>query len=310
MHSNAFDQRLVTDREEIDSSLRRLLVCTPRPGLPGHDFSHAKASLLETIRYATFGPAKRIRPLLALRVGRLLKSDLEVVLRAALAVEIIHCASLIIDDLPCMDNAECRRGRPAVHVRFGESKAILAAFSMVALAADSVIPDNPVDRSQLTYIVRFQHRLLRVLSCDALIGGQAWDLECRGYERRQKAESLASLKTAPLFELAAMAGCISSRSSDCEQVLEFARAFGVLFQLVNDLSDGNPLPGAPVQSQLSRVYKLLEGLGAEAEELVYMVEHLVKQLPDPTQSSLVIRSREGRAFLPGVDAPREPEIQS
>jgi geranylgeranyl diphosphate synthase, type II len=310
MHLNSFDQRLVTDREEIDSSLRRLLVCPPHSGRTGQDFSDARASLLETIQYATLGPAKRIRPLLAFRVARLLKTEMEFVLKAALAVEIIHCASLIIDDLPCMDNAECRRGRPAVHIRFGESRAILAAFSMVALAADSVIPRKPVDASQLAHTVRFQHRLLQVLSCDALIGGQAWDLECKEYQRRKKAESLSSLKTAPLFELAAMAGCISSEGSDCQRVLEFARAFGVLFQLVNDLSDGNELPGAPVQSQLSRVYKLLEGFGAEADELIHMVEHLMKPLPDATQSNSVMPSRERSIFLSRGEGPREPEIQS
>lgn len=288
MNSNNLDVRLATERKQIDDALRRLLISTNGPQLACQGFSHAKTTLREAIEYATLGAGKRIRPLLALRVARLLKAETEFVLKAALAVELIHCASLIIDDLPCMDNAEFRRGKPAVHVRFGEPMAILAAFSMVGLAADSVVV-GAATFVQLSRLVEFQRQLLQVLGCNALAGGQAWDLELNDSQRRQKAQLLASRKTAPLFELAAGAGCVSSEeSAEChERIREFATAFGILFQLINDLHDAN-IPQAVLRDQIAWVRELLNGFGPDSGELVHFANHLIAHVPNRQTPNLRI----------------------
>ena len=87
------------------------------------------------MQYSVLGCGQRLRPILSLRTARALDCEGPNPLRPAAAVELLHCASLIIDDLPCMDNDSVRRNRASVHVQFGEATAILAAFALVALAA-------------------------------------------------------------------------------------------------------------------------------------------------------------------------------
>ena len=104
----------------------------------------------EAMRYAVLGAAQRVRPILALRVARLFDAPQDHTLCAAAAVELLHCASLIVD-LPCMDDASFRRNRVAVHIRYGEATAVLAAFGLVALAARSLVENSFVEtyRSRL-----------------------------------------------------------------------------------------------------------------------------------------------------------------
>jgi len=279
--SNEFALRMAAEREQIGDCLRRLLASPPNEASRSRQENYkTKVRLREAIQHATLGPGKRIRPLLALRVARLLNANTDFVFRAAVAVELIHCASLVIDDLPCMDNAKLRRGRPAVHVGFGEATAILAAFSMIALAAEAVIPRGDTDAAQLMRLLQFQRRLLETLGCDSLTGGQAWDLELSEGQRRRHAESLANQKTAPLFELAARAGCVSSEQSpECHaQVLDFALEFGVLYQLIDDWQDGNKHSKKLLQNQVVRVRERFDELGASAGELAHFLNHALAQV--------------------------------
>ena len=105
-------------RQRVEAALRRLVV-------PG------RADAVEAaIESSLFAPAKRLRPVLALLVAEVLKGDPEAVLPAGCAIEMVHTASLILDDLPSMDDAKTRRGRPTCHVPHGEATAILAAFAL------------------------------------------------------------------------------------------------------------------------------------------------------------------------------------
>jgi geranylgeranyl pyrophosphate synthase len=237
---------------------------------------HASEDIGAAMREAVFSGGKRIRPLLALRVARILNSDAELALRAAAAVELAHCASLVIDDLPCMDNASHRRGRPALHARFGEPQSILAAFALIALAADSVVSDIR-NGEELAQLVAFQRRLLQTLNCNALIGGQAWDLKMTHRERREQARPLATSKTTPLFELAVWAGAVSGvgLSSRLAQLHQLAQALGLLFQAVDDFVDAD----AGEQDLLQQLHDLrvqLQDLGPKGEELQALVNHLVR----------------------------------
>jgi geranylgeranyl pyrophosphate synthase len=226
--------------------------------LPG---AHDSDRVAQCMRYAVFGGAQRVRPMLSLRTARLLRAETPAVLRAAAATELIHCASLIIDDLPCMDNASTRRGRPSAHAQFGESIAVLSAFALVALAARSTM-DPIAANGSAAGLAKFQWALLGVLDPGSLIRGQALDL--------------TDLKTVPLFELAVEAGGVSSREYDRleDPLRKFARQYGFAFQVTDDYLDGDlhDVNGALGEIEVARDYA--ESFGARGRELVEIVDYL------------------------------------
>jgi len=156
----------------------------------------------------------------------MLRAESSHVLRAAAAVELMHAASLVVDDLPCMDDERWRRGRASTHIEFGESTALLAAFGLVALAARCVV-EVPCRPREARRLQAFQARLLRTLDAGELLEGQELDL--------------ADLKTGPLFELAVEAGVVSAEVSPGQraQLRAFGRAYGRAFQAMDDLADGD-----------------------------------------------------------------------
>ena len=161
------DEQLANDRSIVNRYLERVFACDPAS-------SHGVVQ--EAMRYAVLGSAQRIRPILTMRVARLLGVPCDLTIRAAAAVELLHCASLVVDDLPCMDDSAERRRKPAVHARYGESTALLAAFGLVALSARSVV-DCSAGRDDLGRLLKFQIQLLRSLDCSGLLAGQALDLQ-------------------------------------------------------------------------------------------------------------------------------------
>ena len=227
------------DRATIDKELEELLA------------GPSQGPVREAMRYAVLSGGQRVRPLLALRIARLLGTQAREALVPAMSVEMFHCASLIIDDLPCMDDELMRRSRPCTHVVYGEATAILAAFSLVALAARSVI-----------HLPRYQKKLLGALDCNALIAGQSLNL--------------TDLKTVPLFEVAVQAGgAVSPKFAEHEHTLmRFAREFGQAFQLTDDLIDGDLMDPAPVLSQLESARTVASALGERSHELLELVEYL------------------------------------
>lgn len=251
----------LTDREKIERELDALL--------PEATSDNVVA---QAIRYAVFGGAQRVRPLLSLRVARLLGAETHAVLRAAVATELIHCASLIIDDLPCMDDAAMRRDRPSVHVKFGEPTAILAGFAMVALAARTVM-DPIVANGSAARLARFQWTLLGVLDAGALIKGQALDLESAAPAR---SALITELKTVPLFELAVEAGGVSSPDYDRleSRLRRFARQYGIAFQMTDDYLDRDLDVPEQALRAVGRARDLAEALGAPRNELGELVDYL------------------------------------
>jgi len=223
----------------------------------------------KAMEYAVMGQAQRVRPILALRVARMLRAETENTLRAAAAVELIHSASLIIDDLPCMDNESIRRGRPAVHLQYGEPTAILAAFSMVAMAARVVITG-----SSGLGLQRFQLELLKTLDCSSLIGGQSMDLALVGDERNAQRSAVNDMKTAPLFQLAVEAGCVSHPEGVPRELEAFGRHFGVAFQLTDDFLDGELDDRKILDETYEQCRASLQYYGAHAEPLLELVQYL------------------------------------
>lgn len=253
------------DRELIDGELSLLLRHKTMPeGGPVH----------EAMRYAVLGGGQRLRPVLAVRTGRLAGAEERLALRAGAAVEILHCASLIIDDLPCMDDEQERRGRMTVHVAFGEATAVLAAFGLVALAARSVVED--VAPGDLGRALDFQRRLLEVLDCGGLIAGQAMDLQLVGASRDAQRDRLTELKTVPLFQLAVEAGLAFGDATPDEEreLIRFGRNFGLAYQMMDDLLDGEESSPDRMVEQSERVLECLRPFGGDAYPLEELIHYL------------------------------------
>lgn len=230
------------------------------------------------MEYATFGPGQRLRPILAMRIARALGIESALTIRAAAAVELLHCASLIVDDLPCMDDDRQRRGRPATHVVYGESTALLAAFGLVGLAGRSLLTLR-FHPSSAGAILAFQARLLGVLDLAGLCEGQDMDLRLQGDERALLRSRINELKTVPLFELAGYAGSLplNPESPSALAAVEFTRAFGRAYQFVDDFLDGEILGRNRALSSVRKCRTLLDYF-QPAPELYELIDLLEQRL--------------------------------
>ena len=191
--------------------------------------------------YTLHAPSKRVRPVLTLLATEIVGGDASRAIPAAAAVELVHTASLILDDLPAMDDAPLRRGRPSNHREFGEAMAILAAFGLLNVAFGTLAAEYPPPlTSRLTKL------LSDAVGIDGLIGGQALDLLATEQEVGfEMLERIHRGKTGTLFSAAAVSGALVADGS-AEEVARldaFARNLGLAFQIVDDLLDvqGDPL---------------------------------------------------------------------
>jgi geranylgeranyl diphosphate synthase type II len=237
------------------------------------------------MHYALTGPGKRVRPVLTLVVAELFGQRAEPVLDVACAVEMVHACSLVLDDLPAMDDARLRRGRPTVHREFGEAVALLAALALLNRAYALV-----AEAAHRLSLARYTgedmvHHLAAAIGSGGLIGGQALDLASRPEELDlELLEYIHSHKTGALFmaagELGAMAA--DARRRDLDLVARFAKNLGLAFQISDDLLDVLATPeetGKDAGQDAAKVtfVKLLGVEGArtlEAELLVFAVESL------------------------------------
>jgi geranylgeranyl diphosphate synthase type II len=191
------------------------------------------------IEDSLFAPAKRLRPILTLLVAELLRGDTEAVLPAACAVEMIHTASLILDDLPSMDDARIRRGRPTCHVVHGEATAILTAFALMNRAFGLLAEgwNGGPDAAARSAIAQ---DLARAIGLDGVIAGQQADLSMAGRALDfATLEFIHSRKTGALFTAAADLGAVGSRAQPGERaaILAYAKNLGLAFQIVDDVID-------------------------------------------------------------------------
>ncbi len=204
--------------------------------LPVHDDPEKR--LTEAARYATLSGGKRIRPFLVAASAELFNVTPAFALRVAAAVEMVHCYSLIHDDLPAMDNDDLRRGLPTCHVKFDEATAILAGDALVTKAfevlANPATHTDPRVRSDLIL------ELARAAGMEGMVGGQMLDLmaEHRALEM-EEITRLQRMKTGALIAYCCEAGPILGKSSDsARQALRaYAHDLGLAFQIVDDLLD-------------------------------------------------------------------------
>lgn len=194
----------------------------------------------QAMAYTVHAPSKRVRPVLTLLCAELCGGGAARAVPAASVVELVHAASLILDDLPCMDDAPIRRGRKANHRVFGEAIAILAAFGLLNLASGALAREYEPQLS-----VRLASLLSDAIGIDGLIGGQALDLLAT--DRQISFEVLERIhrgKTGALFSASATAGALTAGAGpDAVAALAaFAKNLGLAFQIIDDLLDveGNP----------------------------------------------------------------------
>jgi geranylgeranyl diphosphate synthase, type II len=186
--------------------------------------------LAAAVQYAVFPGGARIRPRLCLAVACACGQDDPAVANAAAAsIELLHCASLIHDDLPCFDNAPTRRGKPSVHRAFGERLAVLAGDALIVLAFESLAKGVAALPHRLPSLLMIISRSVGMPT--GIAAGQAW--EC---EDRVSLSAYQQAKTGALFAAAAMAGAASA-GADPDAWRLFGERLGEAYQVADDLRD-------------------------------------------------------------------------
>jgi farnesyl diphosphate synthase len=226
-----FDERLAQAAEQVEARLSQVLAAT----------ATVPPRLKEAMAHAVLGGGKRFRPFLVIESARIFGIDPSRSIATAAAVELLHCYSLVHDDLPAMDNDELRRGRPTVWKAFGEATAILTGDALLTRAFETLAdpgthPDTAV-RAQLVL------GLARASGASGMVGGQQLDLqaEASGSDLHTTAgvQAIQDMKTGALIRFSACAGAIlaSASAAEIEALAAYGAAIGAAFQIADDLLD-------------------------------------------------------------------------
>jgi geranylgeranyl pyrophosphate synthase len=213
-------------RQVVDASLARLVPAEPN-------------AVGRAVADSLFAPSKRLRPVLTLLVAEVFRAEPASVLGAACSIEMVHTASLILDDLPSMDDAKVRRGRPACHLAHGEANAILAAFALINRAFELLAAGWP-GAPDAELRGRMSVELGRSIGLDGMIAGQAMDLAMTDQPADLGTlEFIHSRKTGALFIASASIGALGGRPGDAERaaIAAYAKNLGLAFQIVDDIID-------------------------------------------------------------------------
>ena len=212
--------------ERLDALLQ------PEPAASG------QPCLIEAMRYAALGGGKRLRPFLLVESARLFGVTEEKALDAGVALECVHCYSLVHDDLPSMDDDTVRRGRPTAHIAFGEATAILAGDALLTLAFG--ILSRPSTNRDAGVRAELIGLLAQAAGVHGMAGGQALDLAAEGQSfGLMEVAKMQAMKTGALFAFACDAGAVLGSANAVARgaLAAYASAFGRAFQLADDLLD-------------------------------------------------------------------------
>lgn len=267
----ALDQLALT----MDQRFDRLL---PVPSDP-------RRRLIEAMRYATIGGGKRMRPLLTIAACDLFHVDRERSLRVAMAVECVHCYSLVHDDLPCMDDDDLRRGRPTTHKAFDEATAVLAGDGLLTIAfeilAEAETHEDPRIRIDLV------KELASASGAAGMVGGQAMDIAAEETTFDLPATTrLQQLKTGALIAFCLEAGGIMGRATPDQRVSlrGYAHDLGLAFQIADDLLDieGNiEIVGKAVQKDTDAgksTFGSLLGIDRARQQAEILIDQAIRHL--------------------------------
>ncbi len=221
-------QSMEKTASQVESLLERIL---PRASGP-------EGRVAEAMRYAALGGGKRFRPFLACEAAKLFTVSEDRALRTAAAIECVHTYSLVHDDLPCMDDDDLRRGRPATHKAFGEATAVLAGDALLTFAfeilADEATHDDARVRADLVV------GLSQAIGAHGMVGGQIIDMASEGKTLEIGALTrLQQLKTGALIAYACESGAILGKASkEARHALHaYAHDLGLAFQITDDVLD-------------------------------------------------------------------------
>jgi farnesyl diphosphate synthase len=235
-----FQDKLALNATEVERALDTLLAVQPLSG-PGEP----PARLIEAMRHGTLAGGKRLRPFLLRETAQILGRSAEASLAAAVSVELIHCYSLIHDDLPAMDDDDLRRGRPTVHKAYDDATAILAGDALLTLAFGHLAEHGaPGDGATTTRLVV---ELAAGAGAGGMVGGQMRDIEAEGSRLNETAIArMQAMKTGALIRAAVRMGAIlgGADNDTLGHLTAFAEAAGRAFQLADDLLDVTASPDA------------------------------------------------------------------
>jgi farnesyl diphosphate synthase len=228
MTETAFAQWMHAIAQQTETALDALLPPEER----------APHVLHKAMRYAVLGGGKRVRPLLVHGAGQLVCAAPELLDRLACAIELIHAYSLVHDDMPCMDDDVLRRGKPTVHVAFGEAMALLVGDALQSLAFEQLAAPMPIGPSRQC---RLLHQVARASGSHGMAGGQAMDLSVAGQAiTLETLEWMHIHKTGALIQACVVCGaqCGEDLNEGRQEALaRYAHRVGLLFQVVDDLLD-------------------------------------------------------------------------
>ncbi|MBV9570457.1 MAG: polyprenyl synthetase family protein [Alphaproteobacteria bacterium] len=270
--------------KQVDAVLERLL---PPPG-------GLQCRVQDAMRYAIFAGGKRLRPFLLMQSACLFGVAPVQALRAAAAIEAVHTYSLVHDDLPCMDDDDLRRGRPTTHRAFDEATAVLAGDALLTIAFEIVADPDTHPSGEVR--ARLVAELARASGTLGMIGGQTIDIEAPSHAfGADEVILLQRLKTGALFEFCCVAGPILAEAGGEheERLRAYARAFGLVFQITDDLLDvlstaektGKAVGKDAKQGKATLVSLVgIEAARARAEDLAVQAAEIVAPYGAPANS--------------------------
>lgn len=275
------EQFLQHSKARIETALDQHLT------LQSERHANSDNTLLEAMRYAVLNGGKRLRPSLVFMSGQLFNANTNDLIAPALAVEFIHCYSLIHDDLPAMDDDDLRRGKPTVHKAFNEATAILAGDTLQALAFDT-LSSHAFTAVSAPQQVQMIHALAQASGFGGMCGGQALDLASTGETQELAAlMNMHQLKTGALIRSSVLLGALCGDNvteSELEALTSFANHIGLAFQIQDDILDvtsdtqtlGKP-QGSDIEHAKSTYVSIL-GLEAAKQRAKDCVEQAIQSL--------------------------------
>jgi len=243
-------------------------------------------NVIKSIKYSLLASGKRLRPTLLLAFCELCSGDINAALPYACGVEMIHCYSLIHDDLPCMDDDDLRRGKPSNHIVFCENIALLAGDALQSLAFEVMLSEEAVAKTGLNG-AKAAGILAKASGCTGMVGGQTIDIETEGKSPNlETIREMYSKKTGQLIKSACIMGCVLA-NADTEKIRAaevYGENIGLAFQIVDDIldiiSDTDTL-GKPVGSdaQNGKVnYVTILGIEKSREKVHELTDNAVEAL--------------------------------
>lgn len=193
-----------------------------------------------SIRYSVLNGGKRLRPILTLMTAELLGRPFQLALPAAAGIELIHCFSLVHDDLPCMDDDDYRRGKLTNHKVFGEGIAVLTGDALLVMGLDFICQNARVEGISKESVLQVIGKVLEMLGTREMLGGQSDDINWKYQKQAEnKIVEIYLKKTSALICASLETGALLSQANEkeIEALHAFGKYFGLAFQITDDLLD-------------------------------------------------------------------------